>query len=69
MSPGFTLTESVEAAGGNLEQYARKAVETRFLKRDALAIDIANVMLFLASDDSGFVTGQTIAADGGSVMH
>lgn len=69
VSPGFTLTESVQAAGVELDLYARKAIETRFLKRNAVAVDVANVMLFLASDDSGFVTGQTIAADGGSVMH
>jgi Dehydrogenases with different specificities (related to short-chain alcohol dehydrogenases) len=69
VSPGFTLTESVEGAGSQLGVFAEKAIATRFLKRNAYAADVANVMFFLASDDSGFVTGQTIAADGGSVMH
>jgi NAD(P)-dependent dehydrogenase (short-subunit alcohol dehydrogenase family) len=34
-----------------------------------VAADVANVIYFLASDDSAFVTGQLIAADGGSVFH
>jgi len=69
VSPGFTITESVEQAGDRLGVYAAAAVQTRFLKRNAYASDVASVMYFLASDDSGFVTGQTITADGGSVMH
>ena len=69
VSPGFTITESVEAHPEIRAAYSAAALPTRFLKRDAFAPDVANVMYFLASDDAGFVTGQTIAADGGSVMH
>ncbi len=69
VSPGFTITESVEAHPEIRETYSAAAIPTRFLKRDAYAADVANVMYFLGSDDAGFVTGQTIAADGGSVMH
>ena len=35
------------------------------LKRLGQPIDVARLALFLASDESGFVTGQSIAADGG----
>jgi NAD(P)-dependent dehydrogenase (short-subunit alcohol dehydrogenase family) len=69
VSPGFTLTESVQGAPDVLAAYSAAALPTRFLQRDAFAPDVANVMYFLASDDSNFVTGQTIPADGGSVMH
>lgn len=69
VSPGFTITESVAAASETLAAYSAAAIPTRILKRDALAADVARVIFFLASPDSGFVTGQTIAADGGSVMH
>jgi NAD(P)-dependent dehydrogenase (short-subunit alcohol dehydrogenase family) len=69
VSPGFTLTESVEAQPELLTTFADAAIKTRLLKRHAVAADVANVIYFLASDDSGFVTGQLIAADGGSVFH
>ena len=69
VSPGFTLTESVEAQPELLTTFADAAIKTRLLKRHAVATDVANVIYFLASDDSGFVTGQLIAADGGSVFH
>jgi NAD(P)-dependent dehydrogenase (short-subunit alcohol dehydrogenase family) len=69
VSPGFTITESVEAAPNMLDFYSGAAVPTRFLKRNAYAPDVGNVIYFLASDDAAFVTGQIIPADGGSVMH
>ncbi len=69
VSPGFTMTESVEAADHLRSAFGAAALVTRALKREAVATDIANVIYFLASPDSGFVTGQIIAADGGSVFH
>jgi 3-oxoacyl-[acyl-carrier protein] reductase len=35
------------------------------LRRSATPEDVANVALFLGSDLSGYVTGQTIVVDGG----
>lgn len=69
VSPGLTITESV-AAAGHVTGYFQEAVMTaRILKRPAVAEDVANVIFFFAGDDSGFVTGQTVTADGGSVFH
>ena len=41
------------------------AVHTNFLGVRCTAEDVANVILFLASEDARFVTGQTYAVDGG----
>jgi NAD(P)-dependent dehydrogenase (short-subunit alcohol dehydrogenase family) len=44
-------------------------VATRAIKRDAEPNDLAGALLFLSSADSDFMTGQTIAVDGGPLMH
>jgi 2-hydroxycyclohexanecarboxyl-CoA dehydrogenase len=38
------------------------------MKRIGTPDDVASVVAFLASDDSGFVTGQTISVSGGLTM-
>ncbi|WP_070151250.1 SDR family NAD(P)-dependent oxidoreductase [Sphingobium phenoxybenzoativorans] len=69
VSPGFTITESVKSAPEIWGDYMAPAIAARFIKRDALAPDVANVMHFLATEDASFMTGQTLTADGGTVMH
>ena len=48
----------------NPESY-RKRVEAVPIKRIGSPEDIARVALFLASDDSSYVTGEDIVVDGG----
>jgi NAD(P)-dependent dehydrogenase (short-subunit alcohol dehydrogenase family) len=43
------------------------AVETQSIKRPETPEDLAGVVSFLASNDAAFITGQTIAVDGGTV--
>lgn len=69
VSPGLTMTESVRAASHVTDSFGPTAIATRAIKRDAEATDVANAIFFFASKDSGFVTGQTMTADGGSVFH
>ena len=40
-----------------------------YAKRHEVPEDLTGTVLFLASDESDFITGQTIVVDGGSVFH
>ncbi len=65
VAPGFIVTEMTDALG----QPAREMLTTRIaLGRLGAAEDVANVVLFLASDLAAYVTGQVITVDGGLAM-
>jgi len=66
VEPGSVLTPGAEAAT-TLEE--REAM-ARFipLKRWGTSMDIANAMLYLASEGASYVTGQTIIVDGGAIL-
>ena len=62
IAPGITLTDMFE----QMDKTARdRMIDSSALKRAAQPREIANVALFLASDLSSFITGQTIRVDGG----
>jgi 3-oxoacyl-[acyl-carrier protein] reductase len=44
-------------------------IQTRALKREEEPEDLVGTVVFLASADSDFMTGQTLLVDGGSAMH
>ncbi|KRB85484.1 dehydrogenase [Sphingomonas sp. Root710] len=69
IAPGFTLSERVQASPDLVDAFGKVAVSSRLLKRHELPADIANVVFFLAGPDASFITGQVLAADGGSVFH
>ncbi|MBN2000598.1 3-oxoacyl-[acyl-carrier-protein] reductase [candidate division KSB1 bacterium] len=65
IAPGFIATEMTE----NLPQNAKDAFLNNIpLKRAGQVDDVANIVLFLASELSDYVTGQVINVDGGMVM-
>jgi 3-oxoacyl-[acyl-carrier protein] reductase len=66
VEPGYILTPAMEALGGP-EALAQMATQIP-LGRLGDPVDIANTMLFLASDAAAYITGQTIVVDGGSTL-
>ena len=67
LAPGFTLSDSVISENPNhLEHSRQPSIARRALKRDQFPEDLLGALVFLASADSDFVTGQTIAVDGGA---
>lgn len=68
LAPGFTLSDTVMNENPGHVQTARdRAVESRSLRRDQHPQDLLGALVFLASADSDFITGQTLAVDGGNV--
>jgi 3-oxoacyl-[acyl-carrier protein] reductase len=65
VAPGFIETEMTE----ELDQESLKTwLASIPLKRAGQGSDIANACVFLASDMSTYITGQTLVVDGGMVM-
>lgn len=68
VAPGAFPTDA-EKIHPDPEGYTRFVLDHQALKRRGRPGDIANTLMFLASEESGFITGQTINVDGGWVMH
>jgi NAD(P)-dependent dehydrogenase (short-subunit alcohol dehydrogenase family) len=67
LSPGFTLSETVlEENPHHVDMSRAGAIQRRALKRDMVPPDLLGALVFLSSGDSDFITGQTIAVDGGA---
>ena len=69
IAPGFTMSEQIEAQRDDLQFNIDMNLRGRALKRDELPEDLVGAMVFLASPQSDFITGQTLLVDGGLVMH
>lgn len=65
VAPGFIETEMTHALDENVRKQWADSIP---LKRGGSPEDVANVCLFLASDMSGYVTGQTLSVCGGMLM-
>lgn len=63
--PGNIITEGFEANG---PEYLAAMEASVPLGRLGTVEDIANAVLFLASDEAGYITGQQIVIDGGQVV-
>jgi 3-oxoacyl-[acyl-carrier protein] reductase len=65
VAPGFIQTEMTDKLPDELKEKMKEVIP---LNRFGSPDDVARVCLFLASEGSGYITGQTIVVDGGMVM-
>ena len=67
LAPGLTLSDSILANPDHVDATRAKVLASRAIPRDGLPEDLVGALVFLCSDESDFMTGQTVAVDGGSV--
>jgi len=65
LSPGLVDTEGVRTMVGDDKTFEDGAVARTPLGRVGNVDDIAKTALFLASEDSGWITGETLPVGGG----
>ena len=66
IAPGFIDTDMTSF----LDSHAKNAIIKDIpLKRFGMASDVAELALFLASNEASYITGQTISIDGGLLMY
>ena len=65
VAPGFIETNMTDVLKDEVKEAISKQIP---LNRMGKAEDVANVVKFLASEDSSYITGQVINIDGGMLM-
>jgi 3-oxoacyl-[acyl-carrier protein] reductase len=70
ITPGWhTTPAALEVAGDDYEQTKQRMLERQSVKRTGTPADLNGAVVFLASDDAEFITGQALNVDGGMYLH
>ena len=69
IAPGLTLSDNVKSNPAWVSSLISGNTASRAIAREMVPEDLLGTLIYLCSSDSDFMTGQTIVADGGSVMH
>lgn len=67
LTPGYTETEIPRAT--TTPEQKKAIVSHQCIKRIGTPDDLLGIMVFLASDESNFMSGQTVNVDGGDNLH
>jgi 3-oxoacyl-[acyl-carrier protein] reductase len=67
IAPGFTMSEASKVLAG--PELADAIASRQCIRRSEQPEDLVGALVFLASDDSAFFTGQTMTVDGGTSFH
>jgi NAD(P)-dependent dehydrogenase (short-subunit alcohol dehydrogenase family) len=67
LAPGLVMSDTILENRAHIDQARGPVIQSRALRRDEMPEDLIGALVFLASAESDFITGQTIAVDGGSI--
>ena len=68
VAPGLILSDTVQANPDITSFQLGAIMQARSLKREGFPEDVEGTVVFLASEESAFMSGQTLVVDGGSVF-
>jgi len=68
IAPGLTMSEKVAVNPDWTGKASAAGIAARAIQREQVPADLISTLIYLCSDDSNFVTGQTISVDGGALM-
>ncbi len=68
IAPGLTMSEAVKVHPDWTGKASAAGIAARAIQREQVPDDLLSTLIYLCSDDSNFVTGQTISVDGGALM-
>jgi NAD(P)-dependent dehydrogenase (short-subunit alcohol dehydrogenase family) len=67
--PGYTITPMTDKTSTLISNFAEHSRNATPMHRGADPLEVANLALWLSSDEASFVTGQIVAADGGYLLN